>query len=310
MRHTKELIIIFVKALNHNSMNNASPYIKQIKIVGLCGTIEATWHLKNGVNILSGINGSGKSTLLQALGMLLTSAKFTPNPQKPIDGIEVIFEDGTIVNSDDIRSSPINRNINMISTFDTALKMMEALQKLSDGRVRSDLDWELYVVCERYVRYQLKMGRAAVDILMSESKKSEHLHALIQAKERYFNIIDSMLGESGKKIARESDEIELIFGNITLSPYQLSSGEKQLLIILTTVLVQNMEPYVLIMDEPEISLHFDWQRKLLGSIMELNPNLQVIISTHSPAVIMDGWVDRVQDISDLVNDTVSLSKKI
>lgn len=291
-------------------MNNASPYIKQIKIVGLCGTIEATWHLKNGVNILSGINGSGKSTLLQALGMLLTSAKFTPNPQKPIDGIEVIFEDGTIVNSDDIRSSPINRNINMISTFDTALKMMEALQKLSDGRVRSDLDWELYVVCERYVRYQLKMGRAAVDILMSESKKSEHLHALIQAKERYFNIIDSMLGESGKKIARESDEIELIFGNITLSPYQLSSGEKQLLIILTTVLVQNMEPYVLIMDEPEISLHFDWQRKLLGSIMELNPNLQVIISTHSPAVIMDGWVDRVQDISDLVNDTVSLSKKI
>ena len=41
-------------------------------------------------------------------------------------------------------------------------------------------------------------------------------------------------------------------------PYQLSSGEKQMLIILLTVLVEDDQPYVLFMDEPEVSLHIEW----------------------------------------------------
>ena len=81
---------------------------------------------------------------------------------------------------------------------------------------------------------------------------------------------------------------------------QLSSGEKQILIILLTVLVQNREPYVLLMDEPEISLHIEWQQRLLDLVVDLNPNAQVIITTHSPAVIMNGWMDRVTDVEDII----------
>jgi predicted ATPase len=85
-----------------------------------------------------------------------------------------------------------------------------------------------------------------------------------------------------------------------LSPYQLSGGEKQLLIILMTVLVQDNRPSILLMDEPEISLHFDWQKKLIGYIRELNPNCQVILATHSPAIIMEGWHDHVFEVRDLI----------
>ena len=51
-------------------------------------------------------------------------------------------------------------------------------------------------------------------------------------------------------------ENELRFTQIgeVLLPYQLSSGEKQILIILLTVLVEDNQPYVLFMDEPEVSL--------------------------------------------------------
>ena len=87
----------------------------------------------------------------------------------------------------------------------------------------------------------------------------------------------------------------------TLTPYQLSSGEKQLLVILLTVLVENNEHYALIMDEPEISLHIDWQQKLIGLIRELNPNAQIILSTHSPALIMDGWMGNVTEVNEITN---------
>ena len=84
-------------------------------------------------------------------------------------------------------------------------------------------------------------------------------------------------------------------------PYQLSSGEKQMLVILLTVLVENEEPYVLFMDEPEISLHVEWQQRLIETILNLNPNVQIILTTHSPAVIMNGWMDSVTEVSDITD---------
>lgn len=85
-------------------------------------------------------------------------------------------------------------------------------------------------------------------------------------------------------------------------PYQLSSGEKQILVILLTVLVEDNNPYVLFMDEPEVSLHVEWQKQLIDLIMELNPNVQIILTTHSPAVIMNGWLDSVTEVSDITQD--------
>jgi len=84
-----------------------------------------------------------------------------------------------------------------------------------------------------------------------------------------------------------------------LLPYQLSAGEKQILAILLTVLVEDNQPYVLFMDEPEISLHFEWQKQLIGLVLRLNPNIQLIMTTHSPAVVMDGWMDHVTEVNDI-----------
>ena len=53
------------------------------------------------------------------------------------------------------------------------------------------------------------------------------------------------------------------------------------------------------MDEPEASLHFDWQKRLIDMVRELNPNVQIILTTHSPAVIMDGWEDAVTEVCDI-----------
>ena len=99
-------------------------------------------------------------------------------------------------------------------------------------------------------------------------------------------------------------ENEIRFEQIgeTLMPYQLSSGEKQMLVILLTVLIEDGQNYVLFMDEPEVSLHVEWQKRLIDLILELNSNVQIILTTHSPAVIMNGWLDNVTEVSEITED--------
>ena len=75
-----------------------------------------------------------------------------------------------------------------------------------------------------------------------------------------------------------------------------------MLIILLTVLLQNQQPYILLMDEPEASLHVEWQQRLVSIIRKMNPKVQIILTTHSPALIMDGWLDSVTVVSDIVVD--------
>ena len=72
-----------------------------------------------------------------------------------------------------------------------------------------------------------------------------------------------------------------------------------MLAILLTVLIEDRQPYALFMDEPEVSLHVEWQQRLIALIRELNPHAQVVLTTHSPAVIMDGWLDAVTEVSDI-----------
>ena len=66
---------------------------------------------------------------------------------------------------------------------------------------------------------------------------------------------------------------------------QLSSGEKQLLIILGESLLQEKAPWIYIADEPELSLHVSWQSQLIDSLRKVNPNAQIIFATHSPDIV-------------------------
>lgn len=80
---------------------------------------------------------------------------------------------------------------------------------------------------------------------------------------------------------------------------QLSSGEKQILLILTSVFLQEEKPNVLLMDEPEISLHISWQDRLIDLLRQLNPQCQIILTTHSPNIFANGWEDKIVFIQDL-----------
>lgn len=115
----------------------------------------------------------------------------------------------------------------------------------------------------------------------------------------FFRVTDELFAVTDKTIVRNNTEILFNQDDEILTPDKLSSGERQMLIILLTVLVQEGKPFVLFLDEPEISLHFEWQERLISIIRELNPRTQLVLTTHSPAIIMSGWVDAVTEVTDI-----------
>ncbi|VVO18448.1 hypothetical protein PS718_04014 [Pseudomonas fluorescens] len=96
-----------------------------------------------------------------------------------------------------------------------------------------------------------------------------------------------------KKMFHVSEDGELSVmtrtSHIRLS--DLSSGEKHIISILGRAALSRKEGAIFVADEPELSLHLDWQRMILPSIAKLSPKSQVIIATHSPAIRMRGAKD-------------------
>ena len=74
----------------------------------------------------------------------------------------------------------------------------------------------------------------------------------------------------------------------------LSSGERQILTMLYSASRARFQSGVFLIDEPELSLHIDWQRIILRELQNQSPERQLIACTHSPEV----GADHVLEIQD------------
>ncbi|EPT34055.1 AAA family ATPase [Phocaeicola abscessus] len=271
-------------------MGKQADYITHIEIVGLWGRKNISWDLRPDVNILSGINGIGKSAIInKAIDKLrLLQGGDLTNGGTPGVFFKFHPEDATSIRYDVIRS------------FDRPIIHSDLLEKMANQNVKTELDFQLYQLQRRYLDYQVNIGNRMIASLTSGAPDSQRKATDIASNKQHFlDLIDDLFSETNKKIIRNSNEILFTQDGDTLYPYQLSSGEKQMLVILLTVLIQDNNHDVLFMDEPEISLHVEWQQRLISIIRDLNPNVQIILTTHSPAMIMEGWTDVVTEVSDI-----------
>ena len=266
-------------------MQKYADYIKRIEIDSLwSGKKHILWELNPGVNILSGINGVGKSTILnKVVKGLVAGGEFPSHMLKGVR-LEVVPEDAKWIRFDVIRS------------LDSPVLDLDTMAHV-DTRISSALDFQLYHLQRKYLDYQVNIGNRIIAEL--QAGNADAAQQLSLPKQRFQDIVDDLFADTGKKIVRTENEIRFSQIGETLVPYQLSSGEKQMLAILLTVLVEDNQHYVLFMDEPEVSLHIEWQKRLIDLCVELNPNVQIILTTHSPAVVMNGWMDAVTEVTDI-----------
>lgn len=280
-----------MEAMKENRGEVQAEYIRRIEIEALWGRKHIVWDLRRDVNILSGVNGIGKSSILnRAAEQLDYLTSGVDVNVKDLDGVKMTFypEEATTIHFDVIRS------------FDRPLFHSNLAEKMADKNVKTELDWQLYQLQRRFLDYQVNIGNRIIELLSSGDEEGHRKAAEVSyPKRRFQDLADELFAETGKKIIRSKNEIVFEQEGRQLLPYRLSSGEKQILVILLTVLVQDKQPCVLLMDEPEVSLHIEWQQRIISIIREMNPNAQIILTTHSPAMIMGGWMDAVTEVSDI-----------
>ena len=71
----------------------------------------------------------------------------------------------------------------------------------------------------------------------------------------------------------------------------LSSGEQHELVLLYELLFKVKPESLILIDEPELSLHVAWQQQFLEDLQEITrlSSIDVLIATHSPQIIHDRW---------------------
>ncbi|MBT9373452.1 AAA family ATPase [Rhizobium sp. CSW-27] len=147
-------------------------------------------------------------------------------------------------------------------------------------------------------------------IFVSEFRKIENivdrwnniqdkLNEIFSPKDRFLSICNALFQRKSMTLDAENEFQFTSRSGKPLTTAMLSSGEKQLLILLSEVLLQREQPFVFIADEPELSLHVLWQEKLIGSLRHLNPNAQIIVATHSPDIV-GALADNAIDMESLI----------
>jgi predicted ATP-dependent endonuclease of OLD family len=290
-------------------------YIQQLDIEGLWGLYDVHLPLNPDVNIIVGENGTGKSTLLMILRVIAgMSTDYSSQKNFDTNNIEVTWMTGlgkqTFKGRTHFRSHtnmqtgliypmlvwssgrPENIIGNYIATFDSVAK------PLDKPYTETPLDKELDETLIHYTEYQNRL-------LKKTDNRGKNLSEILKKRDWLFDKLNELFKPTDKRFVESEEETRpnvILSNGKKLSLFQLSSGEKQLLIILFTVLCQDEKSAILLLDEPEISLHTHWQHELIEIIRTLNPNCQIIAMTHSASIFNDGWRNKVIWMADVLKD--------
>lgn len=159
--------------------------------------------------------------------------------------------------------------------------------KFEDIEVKYKLDFEF---SKEESEEDLKKFK---DLYYKFMTKKKHESKVLKKIVNYENIVNIFLTETYKKIVFDSilGEFKIVILDkskqkelkVLKNFNNLSSGEKQILILATLLYFNNLKEKTILIDEPELSLHIEWQKNFLKMLNPLlKKNNQILIATHSP----------------------------
>ncbi|MEZ6939045.1 AAA family ATPase [Aeromonas sp. S12(2024)] len=174
-------------------------------------------------------------------------------------------------------------------TFYTSFfERIVSLSTNKDGSINIDTDDKEHIqIFSEWVinQAQLRKINEIFTLIERHNRTREKIYGDLN---RFKNLINCFLKETNKEIILGYNEQPKIMINKQKREIDiLSSGESQILIMLAHLVLNKGLPRngVFIVDEPELSLHISWQDMFVESVQAANPDLQIILATHSPAII-------------------------
>lgn len=139
------------------------------------------------------------------------------------------------------------------------------------------------------------------DIIKEQAKEKEKI-----AINFVLEILNDFFKETSREIIMTNDSnliaCKLIETGDIVPWKLLSKGEKSLLLLCFTIYLYSTEDIIFLIDEPELSLHINWQEKLVPNLLKLSSKAQFIIATHAPSIIMKTEEEQYFNLEFAVNE--------
>ncbi len=269
------------------------------------------------VIVLAGVNGSGKTTILEAIKDFFCSRYLNCNNQ--IVNLNIFLE---VLENKFIEDFKIFLNSNSKNKFLNFFHTLSVLHsdieldinyRTQTERYIRDLPKIIHVPAnnsfEEVKTETTTLSKEYKFINIINSNVIRDLPSYIATRRNYLATIeeDLTMKEVTNKVVNEIngifDILELdvklkgfskdektlpIFENSASEEFDindLSSGEKQL--FLRTLSIKMLEPNnsIILIDEPELSLHPKWQQRIIEVYKKIGENNQIIVATHSPHIL-------------------------
>ena len=230
----------------------------------ILGNLEVDFHDKDGqildTIVIIGENGSGKTTLLKEI-YCLSSLIGGPSCIE-ISGSKYVIRDELIVNLESIDEKKLFHTLFLDDRYGIGVSVNKQTPKI------------VYMPTE--INFE----------------KINKVDNTFNFTPNFQNIIDQNMTQNIPSLiaTKINKEIRPVFKNSLGKEFDisgLSSGEKQLFLRALSLKFLEVNNSVILIDEPEISLHPQWQQKIIQVYESIGENNQLIIATHSPHIIGD-----------------------
>lgn len=243
------------------------------------------------VVVLAGVNGTGKTTVLEVIYDYFENFQ---NDKNKIN-IELDLEEENYINQNNIsKETYLNNLIKDSIKKEKTPKVIYVPAEINFQKVKFNLlalykkrflnKIDSYIIADIPFYIQMRIINAANK--ESEKKLGNVRDEVIAEINGIFDILDMDAKLIG--MSTETTEILPIFTNSSGDKFdinELSSGEKQLFLRTLAIKMLNPENSIILIDEPELSLHPKWQQRIVDVYRKIGKNNQIIIATHSPHIL-------------------------
>lgn len=244
--------------------------------------------------VLVGINGSGKTRVLESV-LKYYQILPTTSPLGYDSKVELEIFGEKIENESKIIYVPTEINFQEVERAIPNFKKEYEFLNIVDTNLIKDIP--SYIATKIF-----EIANEEENMPMGEVRKKvfDEINNVFDILELDIKIVGISKNEKSMPIFQKSN-------GETFGINELSSGEKQL--FLRTLAIKMLEPKnsIILIDEPEISLHPKWQQKIVSVYEKIGENNQIILATHSPHII--GSVKKEQIILLMRNENGIIEAK-
>lgn len=267
--------------------------IKHISVKNLFGIFNHDIPLNSDdrITIIYGPNGFGKTFTLRLVNELFNPG-YGDFYRIPFDTVNVVFEDGSAVSVVKHETGGEERLV-----FEFSRKGAHHESYHRDKESESDAQEPSW-----FAELKEKVTISLIDTERLKQLTENDWQAMSKTIEAHFRentkkiellikIINSRFVHKRLDINRQGGFIFTTSHGSTLRPDQLSSGEKHVIVLFYELLFKVRLDSLILIDEPELSLHIVWQQQFLRDLQAIIglAGFDALIATHSPQIIHDRW---------------------